>query len=295
MESNQRLPCSSEVLDTLWIANSSPSFHGSASNMVINYDENSSKRSLFPQADKEESINEELFEASSHQPEKKRRLLPMQVQFLERSFEVENKLEPERKIQLAKELGLQPRQVAIWFQNRRARYKNKQLEKDYDVLKSNYDKLKSDYEKLFKENEKLKNEVQLLNEKMCLGEKGGEVESETCDNNPFKTAHGEPKKLKSIDVLENVASNIVPNVVGCKQEDASSARSDVLDSDSPHYTDDSSNNIFHEDEIDNSLCKSLLSAHSFLKLEDDCYGDLQPNPCILGLNDEDQGTWFWNY
>lgn len=94
-----------------------------------------------------------------HQPEKKRRLSPEQVHFLEQSFEVENKLEPERKVQLAKELGLQPRQVAVWFQNRRARYKTKHIEKEYDSLKSSYDKLKADCDSLSKENEKLRNEV----------------------------------------------------------------------------------------------------------------------------------------
>lgn len=94
-------------------------------------------------------------------PEKKRRLTAEQVQFLEKSFDVDNKLEPDRKIQLAKDLGLHPRQVAIWFQNRRARYKTKLLEKDYDSLKSSYHKLKADYDNLFSDNEKLKNEVHL--------------------------------------------------------------------------------------------------------------------------------------
>ena len=108
----------------------------------------------------EEAVDNEL-DRGLHQPEKKRRLTANQVQFLEKSFEVENKLEPERKIQLARDLGLRPRQVAIWFQNRRARWKTKQLDKDYETLKSSYNVLKADYDNLLKEKEKLKTEVYL--------------------------------------------------------------------------------------------------------------------------------------
>jgi homeobox-leucine zipper protein len=82
-----------------------------------------------------------------------------QVKALEKNFEVENKLEPDRKVKLAQELGLQPRQVAVWFQNRRARWKTKQLERDYGVLKANYDALKLNYDNLQRDNENLLKEV----------------------------------------------------------------------------------------------------------------------------------------
>ena len=82
-----------------------------------------------------------------------------QVKTLEKNFELGNKLEPERKMQLAKALGLQPRQIAIWFQNRRARWKTKQLEKDYDVLKRQFDALKADNDALQAQNQKLQAEV----------------------------------------------------------------------------------------------------------------------------------------
>lgn len=98
---------------------------------------------------------EDYTEDATHTAEKKRRLTLDQVKALEKTFEVENKLEPERKQRLAEELGLQPRQVAIWFQNRRARWKTKQLEKEYVALKANYEDLKLNYDNLERQNESL--------------------------------------------------------------------------------------------------------------------------------------------
>ncbi|KAI3417156.1 uncharacterized protein J3R85_014628 [Psidium guajava] len=94
--------------------------------------------------------------------ERKKRLSLEQVKALEKSFEIGNKLEPERKVQLARALGLQPRQIAIWFQNRRARWKTKQLERDYEVLKQQFEVLKADNDALHAQNEKLHAELLVL-------------------------------------------------------------------------------------------------------------------------------------
>lgn len=132
----------------------------SGSRSMVSFEDrgNGSGGQFFQSFDHEDNGDDE-YDEYFQQPEKKRRLTVDQVRFLEKSFELDNKLEPDRKIQLAKELGLQPRQVAIWFQNRRARWKTKQLEKDYDDLQESYNKLKANYENLLKEKEKLKSKV----------------------------------------------------------------------------------------------------------------------------------------
>ncbi|KAK7396627.1 hypothetical protein VNO78_17764 [Psophocarpus tetragonolobus] len=88
--------------------------------------------------------------------EKKKRLTNNQIELLERSFQEEIKLDPERKMKLSRELGLQPRQIAVWFQNRRTRWKAKQLEHLYDVLKHQYDVVSNEKQKLQEEVMKLK-------------------------------------------------------------------------------------------------------------------------------------------
>ncbi|GER55949.1 homeobox-leucine zipper protein family [Striga asiatica] len=238
----QNVTCSSQALDSIWVPNSSsPSFH-----------------------------------VQCKRAKQKRSLCPNQVRFLEKSFEVENKLEPDRKIRLAKELGLQPRQVAIWFQNRRARSKTKVLEKEYDSLKASHDKLK------------------LLRKKLNSKE-GLEHEPEKCE--PLISPLDFHPKIPFLS--GDGGSEVVPET-GYKQEDAaSSAKSDVFDSDSPHCAD--GNNYSHvfesdfsQDEEEN-VKKSLLHLP---KIEVEWCGDdddLQPNSCNLGFPVQDQGTWFWQY
>ncbi|CAL0315413.1 unnamed protein product [Lupinus luteus] len=87
-----------------------------------------------------------------------------QIKSLESMFETESRLEPRKKLQLARELGLQPRQIAIWFQNKRARWKSKQLERDYNILRSNYNNLASKFEALKKEKQALLSQLQKLND-----------------------------------------------------------------------------------------------------------------------------------
>lgn len=88
-----------------------------------------------------------------------RRFSDEQIRSMETMFASETKLEPRKKMQLAKELGLQPRQVAIWFQNKRARWKSKKLEKDYNILLTNYNSLASQFETLKNEKQSLDNQV----------------------------------------------------------------------------------------------------------------------------------------
>ncbi|KAG9147169.1 hypothetical protein Leryth_005415 [Lithospermum erythrorhizon] len=113
-----------------------------------------------------DGLDEEVCVEESSGNSKKRRLGVEQVKALEKNFEVENKLEPDRKVKLAQELGLQPRQVAVWFQNRRARWKTKQLERDYGVLKANFDALKHNYDTLKQDNEAIMKEIRQLKGKL---------------------------------------------------------------------------------------------------------------------------------
>ncbi|XP_071730637.1 uncharacterized protein [Rutidosis leptorrhynchoides] len=85
-----------------------------------------------------------------------------QIQFLECMFETQSRPDLKLKQQVADKLGLHPRQVAIWFQNRRARSKSRQTEQEYNNLKHNYDTLASKSESLKEENQALHTQLQVL-------------------------------------------------------------------------------------------------------------------------------------
>ncbi|KAJ0252296.1 Homeobox-leucine zipper protein ATHB-40 [Hirschfeldia incana] len=115
---------------------------------------------------------------------RKRKLTDEQVNMLEMSFGDEHKLESERKDKLAAELGLDPRQVAVWFQNRRARWKNKRLEEEYNKLKNSHDNVVVDKCRLESELLQLKEqlydaerEIQRLAERVEGGSSNSPVSS----------------------------------------------------------------------------------------------------------------------
>ncbi|XP_062118143.1 homeobox-leucine zipper protein HOX20-like [Humulus lupulus] len=87
---------------------------------------------------------------------KKRTLSKSQLESLERSFQEGVKLEPDKKMKLSRDLGLEPRQIAVWYQNKRARLKTKQIERSYEALKHEFDRMSKEKQKLQKEVVKLK-------------------------------------------------------------------------------------------------------------------------------------------
>ncbi|CAO2830593.1 unnamed protein product [Amaranthus hypochondriacus] len=194
-------------------------------------------------------------EESGHVPEKKRRLSLDQVKALERNFEVENKLEPERKVKLAQELGLQPRQVAVWFQNRRARWKTKQLERDYGVLKSSFDTLKLNYESLQQDKDALLKEIKELKAKLNSESNKSFIKEEM---SLFESDHVNEIDIEPItppesmsDGSENAKLIKVKNVFAEFKDGSDSDSSAILNDhdNSPNASNSSSGQIFQTQQL----------------------------------------------
>uniref|UniRef100_A0A0E0MAR3 Homeobox domain-containing protein n=1 Tax=Oryza punctata TaxID=4537 RepID=A0A0E0MAR3_ORYPU len=87
---------------------------------------------------------------------KKLRLSKDQAAVLEDTFKEHNTLNPKQKAALARQLNLKPRQVEVWFQNRRARTKLKQTEVDCELLKRCCETLTDENRRLHRELQELR-------------------------------------------------------------------------------------------------------------------------------------------
>nr|GMC87276.1 homeobox-leucine zipper protein HAT4-like [Ipomoea batatas] len=113
-----------------------------------------SKRSEREDQETERGCSDE--EDGGEASRKKLRLNKDQSAILEETFKEHNTLNPKQKLGLAKRLGLRPRQVEVWFQNRRARTKLKQTEVDCEVLKRCCENLTEENRRLHKEIQQLR-------------------------------------------------------------------------------------------------------------------------------------------
>ncbi|XWS63916.1 hypothetical protein CRYUN_Cryun06bG0142600 [Craigia yunnanensis] len=95
-------------------------------------------------------------ESCNGAPRKKLRLTKEQSRLLEESFRQNHNLNPKQKEALALQLKLRPRQVEVWFQNRRARSKMKQTEMDCEYLKRWFGSLTEQNRRLQREVEELR-------------------------------------------------------------------------------------------------------------------------------------------
>ncbi|KAK6923188.1 Homeobox domain [Dillenia turbinata] len=131
---------------------------------------------------------------------KKLRLTKEQSALLEESFKQHSTLNPKQKQALAKQLNLRPRQVEVWFQNRRARTKLKQTEVDCEFLKKCCETLTDENRRLQKELQELRAlklaqpfymQLPVATLTMCpscerIG--GNGVSGDNSSNSPFTTA-----------------------------------------------------------------------------------------------------------
>lgn len=272
------------------------------------------KRSYYPmfEASGEDPGEEDLGDDCTQHVEKKRRLTFDQVRSLERNFEIENKLEPERKMQLAKELGLQPRQVAVWFQNRRARWKTKQLERDYEVLTTDFNRLKSEFDAVLQEKKELQGEMDCLTEKLQTIQPG----EPNVVSSPEKTKAPKASTPEvSARVHEPNASKdcpTQPKEAGSKETSANSISSEILDADSPRTTMDSGAALLPLEEIntypqisaemvdssiihlDDQVLSPQACQRISVKLEDDSFQDDSCNYILTQL-DEERGLPWWDW
>ncbi|KAL9669200.1 hypothetical protein QQ045_006743 [Rhodiola kirilowii] len=89
----------------------------------------------------------------------KKRLTEDQTRILEANFAFNRKLDQDLKYHLSQQLNLPPRQITIWYQNKRARWKNQTMESDHKAIQLKLDNALSQTRKLEKEVQKLQKEL----------------------------------------------------------------------------------------------------------------------------------------
>ncbi|KAJ0959990.1 hypothetical protein J5N97_000246 [Dioscorea zingiberensis] len=218
---------------------------------------NGLKRSVFQQYEHEDNCDEE-FEEYFHQPGKKRRLTADQVQFLEKSFDLENKLEPERKILLAKDLGLQPRQVVQLSDRLRLKDEERANSEQSDTNKSNQEP-----------------------QQMPIAES---VSSEGEVSKLSVVACKEDRSSVKSDIFDSDSSHYTDGVHSSLLERGGDSS----------YIFEPDQSDLSQDEEDN-LSKTLLPPYIFPKLEDVDYTDPPANSCNFGFPVEDHAFWSWSY
>ncbi|XP_075635443.1 homeobox-leucine zipper protein HOX3-like [Castanea sativa] len=102
------------------------------------------------------NMDDEEESSNGGPPRKKLRLTKEQSRLLEESFRQNHTLNPKQKEALAMQLKLRPRQVEVWFQNRRARSKLKQTEMECEYLKRWFGSLTEQNRRLQREVEELR-------------------------------------------------------------------------------------------------------------------------------------------
>ncbi|KAB5548481.1 hypothetical protein DKX38_011887 [Salix brachista] len=100
---------------------------------------------------------------------RKKRLDGDQHRLLETSFNANQKLKAEDKIKLARQIGLPPRQVEIWYQNRRAKNKTNVVEHGYRNVQLELGNVMAENIRLEKHVSMLKHELNNVQQMILFG------------------------------------------------------------------------------------------------------------------------------
>ncbi|KAF3442467.1 hypothetical protein FNV43_RR16383 [Rhamnella rubrinervis] len=158
------------------------------------------------------------FQTTQNHKHYKKRLTHEQVKLLERSFTSNTKLHPERKLQLAVQLGIPPRQVAIWYQNKRARSRTQSLELDYGELQLKLENALAEKRQLEKDVERLKGELGKAQEMLfALDLTSGSTRTSSSANRPVVSS-----SIISSNDQEGLSSRSSPTFLyeDCVNDDA---------------------------------------------------------------------------